>query len=273
MSLVKRYRIGDVAIRLLSLLINRVPLREALSLLYQYKYSRNGLLRFGIDGDTYCFVRDPATLVYGYGAVQKIRGFADALKNEKINTLVDVGANNGWFSTCVAKTNPGIHCCLIEPNTELGNAIEENLSSRHVNYSVHFLGISDCCGKARFNIASSNSQLSSLIRGAVTLFSDSKTIEEREIRVQTLDHFCQANSIEAIDLLKVDIQGAEHLLLDGAQEILKRTRMALFEISFIERHAVDVFNQLCREFENYQVMGPVSHGADILFSRESKPDK
>jgi len=273
MSLAKNHRGGVLIRQLLALLIERVPIREALSLLYQYKLSRDGLLRFDIGGDAYCFRRDPATLVFGYGAVRKLRGIADALKNEEINELVDVGANNGWFSACMAKAHPEMHCHLIEPNAELASAIEGNLSSRCADYSIHFLGISDHCGSARFNVAFDNAQQSSLMREVVTKFSEPRYIEESEIEVLTLDSFCQQNSIEAIDLLKVDIQGAEHLLLDGAQETLKRTRMALFEISFIETHAVAVFNRLHREFGCFQVMGPVSHGADILFRRAAEPDK
>lgn len=53
---------------------------------------------------------------------------------------------------------------------------------------------------------------------------------EATVQVETLDSFCEANNIEQIDLLKLDTQGAEPLILEGASEILKNTNVIISEV-------------------------------------------
>lgn len=48
-----------------------------------------------------------------------------------------------------------------------------------------------------------------------------------EVPTVTIDHFCAKHSIEAIDLLKMDIQGSELLALQGAQQMLRKKRIGV----------------------------------------------
>jgi FkbM family methyltransferase len=209
-----------------------------------------------------------ATLVYAYSSVEKIERVVSGLPLTELKTVIDVGANNGWFSACLGQRFPSAQYHLVEPNGALHPAIERNCAERRIDYRISGLGISDKDATETMCFQEENSQHSSLIRSAVEAFSLSPRISERVIKVVTLDEYCTQNGIAEIDFLKVDIQGAENLLLDGATEMLTKTRAALFEISFIEEHAVDVFNRLREEFPYHQVAGAVSYGADILFTRE-----
>jgi len=220
-----------------------------------------------LGGAKVCFRRDPVTLLYAYDAVKKIKNIVSKLPNVPIKTFVDVGANNGWFTYCIANVNPGVRSYLIEPNPNLLQAIETNCKAVNTSYSIHDIGISNVSERTIFNIATENAQQSSLFRDAIEIFSSQQPIRSSEIVVTTLDEFCREHNISSIDLLKVDIQGAEHLLLQGASAILPKTKMAIFEISFIEPHAVDVFRKLVDAFGSYKVVASVSYGADILFYR------
>ncbi|MEP0751943.1 FkbM family methyltransferase [Trichocoleus sp. Lan] len=54
-----------------------------------------------------------------------------------------------------------------------------------------------------------------------------------EIEATTLDAFCQAEGINEIDFLQVDVQGADLQVLEGASEILKRSNLAVqVEVEF-----------------------------------------
>jgi len=48
-----------------------------------------------------------------------------------------------------------------------------------------------------------------------------------EVEAVTLDDFCAKNNIPEIDILKLDIQGAEHLALTGAARMLEEQAIAL----------------------------------------------
>ncbi len=59
--------------------------------------------------------------------------------------------------------------------------------------------------------------------------------EQTSVETDTIDSFCEANGIDTIDILKMDIQGGELRALKGAERMLKEQRVALLflEVSFI----------------------------------------
>ncbi len=48
-----------------------------------------------------------------------------------------------------------------------------------------------------------------------------------EVRLQTLDGFCAERSIGRIDVLKLDVQGAEYEVLEGADALLSARRIGV----------------------------------------------
>lgn len=60
-------------------------------------------------------------------------------------------------------------------------------------------------------------------------------IDSQIIDTTTLDAFCQAENIDTIDVLQLDVQGGELQVLKGASEILKRSTLAIItEVEFME---------------------------------------
>ncbi len=60
--------------------------------------------------------------------------------------------------------------------------------------------------------------------------------ENQPIKVSctTLDDFCNDNHVEAIDLLKIDVQGAEVSVLKGGKNILNSVKAIIVEISLYD---------------------------------------
>ncbi|MBD2094593.1 FkbM family methyltransferase [Trichocoleus sp. FACHB-591] len=55
------------------------------------------------------------------------------------------------------------------------------------------------------------------------------------IETVTLDSFCKAEEINAIDVLQIDVQGGEFQVLEGATEIIERSTLAIIaEVEFME---------------------------------------
>ena len=57
---------------------------------------------------------------------------------------------------------------------------------------------------------------------------------EVKVKTSTLDEICKNNSIHLIDLLKIDVQGAECEVLKGGKNIMRNIKVIIIEISFFD---------------------------------------
>lgn len=127
----------------------------------------------------------------------------------------DIGANNGFFTLLGARlTGDRGQVCAFEPfppNVErLQRAV---LYNRVSNVQVFAEAVSNVSGKAELSVGFSTATLS-LINPQAQNTIDVPTI--------TLDDFVSEH--EAPDLIKVDVEGAEILVLQGAKWLLKSDR-------------------------------------------------
>jgi hypothetical protein len=53
------------------------------------------------------------------------------------------------------------------------------------------------------------------------------TKEKIRVQTTTIDRFCQEHAIAAIDLLKLDVQGAEPLVLKGGEQMIRNGKVRL----------------------------------------------
>ena len=85
--------------------------------------------------------------------------------------------------------------------------------------------------------------------------------KKREIDVVTLDGLSQAGSLKAPFLVKVDVQGTELDVLNGADTVLKETELVILEVSFFRFRAecpefYDVIDYMMkRGFVVYEIFG------------------
>lgn len=94
-------------------------------------------------------------------------------------------------------------------------------------------GLSNEQGTVSFKDYEGSSTLNTIIPGA-GFHDKERKYTLCEAQVSTGDKYCQENSIERIDLLKVDVEGAEKLVLEGFAEMFsqKRVRVVQFEYGF-----------------------------------------
>ena len=136
-------------------------------------------------------------------------------------TIFDVGANVGQSAKTYRRLYPNADIWSFEPFPATYKTLCRSLSDERFHPTQ--LALSDRISKTELNIGA-QSITNSLLR------RETDTGETIEVQTDTIDHFCWANGISNIDILKVDVEGAERLLhvvhgLAGvAEEILEAGR-------------------------------------------------
>lgn len=141
-------------------------------------------------------------------------------------TVIDVGVAYGTFA--LYDTFPEANHLLVEPLEEWREALE-NLSHKYkAQYVIAAAGASP--GKITIHVHDDLVSSSALheIEGSHV---DGRP---REVPVITLDGLCQEKGLRGPFMLKIDVQGAELNVLDGATGILEDTEIVVLEVSLFK---------------------------------------
>ena len=155
------------------------------------------------------------------------------LDPKKPISLIDVGAHDGEFAfgvACYCGLTKGI---LVEPLPDKLPKLQARF--RPPNYHVFGCALAAEAGTAvlRVNELDATSSLLALRRDIPEVQGLALGKERLvECPQRTLDSVAAEAGLDGIDLLKIDVQGAEHLVLAGARSALERTRMIWVECSF-----------------------------------------
>lgn len=140
------------------------------------------------------------------------------------DVVADVGANIGLYTLIAAKrVGENGKVFSFEPERENFSILSENISLNGLhNVTAFARAVSDRNGDARFFISEDNKGNHSLIAGA--------GLEDRQtVRTVKFDDALREQHVEKIDVLKIDIQGAEPLAFSGMDETLKKCRVIFTE--------------------------------------------
>jgi FkbM family methyltransferase len=147
--------------------------------------------------------------------------------------VLDVGANLGLFALMMAKKikyGPTGWVHAFEPSPTSRRDLTRMLACNQVsNVSVQAMAASDRCGKAVFNDIQTENvtrEASHLIECGCQGFTTPLPQDRIEVDTIDLDTFTERNLIYP-QLIKIDVEGAEFLVLEGARRCIERHRPLL----------------------------------------------
>ena len=115
--------------------------------------------------------------------------------------------------------------------------------------------LTDNIGNININIPLWSVGLSSIINRPVfdRLKSEGQDITVLNVNTNTIDNYCNEKSINNIDFIKIEVEGAEKIVLDGAKNMLEnnKIKMGIFEIGETLKDANTSENEICNMLENY----------------------
>jgi len=133
----------------------------------------------------------------------------------------DVGSNAGLFAIGAAKKIGGKGVFAFEPCSSTCELLKRNLLlNRLADVNVVQMALGDSVGEGVLQVnARGKDGLNTL--GQAT-HPDSKLVGQEDVHITTVDVFMKDHNIPRVDVLKVDIEGAELMLFRGARDLLER---------------------------------------------------
>ncbi len=197
-------------------------------------------------------------------------------------TVVDVGANIGLHTVVAAGIvgNTG-RVISVEPQSRVREALTENVELNHLqNVTIVATGLGRSPQKSQiFHVNPAND-------GQATLRPDAHRRDRctaEEIDIRTLENVLQEQGVSKVDVLKIDVEGSEMDVLEGASNWLDSNRPGCIFVECIDAHLRKFGSSSAELVEwlvarDYEVLGlvrgrwrPVSPAAGLNLDLMAKP--
>ncbi len=146
-------------------------------------------------------------------------------------TLIDVGV--GYGTRPLYEAFPNAELVLIEPLIEYKDAVAEILNNR--NGRVFYKAVGNTKGILKINVDTENLELSSFA-DRTQMTKSGNSLERRDVEVTTLDAiFEECPPLRRPIVLKIDTEGNELSVLEGAKSAIQSVDCVIAEVSIAER--------------------------------------
>ena len=148
----------------------------------------------------------------------------EMLKQRGINTVLDVGANNGGFATELFEAGYAGQIISFEPLPDAWAALGHRAKIYGSRWTIApRVALSDRPAEAKFHVAANSVSSSLLPMLPLHELADPTSRVTRTITVETvrLDDILETFHVRGPAFLKMDVQGAESLVLAGARNSLR----------------------------------------------------
>jgi FkbM family methyltransferase len=199
-------------------------------------------------------------------------------------SVIDVGANVGQFGVAALRLLDPQRLHAFEPLPDAVSALQRHLGAEP-GVIIHPVALGASAGELRLHV-NAHSHSSSLLHIAEAhraAFPSAREVGQVAVLVRTLDQELSSAELPTPILLKIDAQGYERWVLDGAAATLGRTQWVILELSFRQMYEGEpafldmVMYMSAREFRLVRPIGWLANPAtgeilqcDALFTRAAE---
>ena len=145
--------------------------------------------------------------------------------------IMDIGANHGAWVREVLHIFPNANYTLVEPQGWLSSSFADLLENNNFNFLP--VGVGKEAGTFMFTIAERDDSCTFMMTE-----EDAKKhgFKQLPIEVKTANEIVKNSTFGVPDLLKIDAEGLDLEVLDGATDVLGITDVVLMEASVVNPH-------------------------------------
>ncbi|HEY4906769.1 MAG TPA: FkbM family methyltransferase [Candidatus Acidoferrum sp.] len=138
---------------------------------------------------------------------------------------MDLGANRGDWTRTALQFFPDAEYTLIEPQENLKSYAQDLLDGK---WKIEWItaGVSDAPGTLRFTIAGRDDSSTFVLSEEEARAAG---LQQIPVEVRTLNEIARSRKVPGPDLVKIDAEGLDLKVLDGASELLGKTSVFMVE--------------------------------------------
>ncbi len=139
----------------------------------------------------------------------------------KAQIVLDIGANVGYYSILAALSNPDVEVIAFEPVPQLYASLVRNIELNQLASRIKPMNfaISNRCEEVSLFVPNNG------------VFCESSILpgfrpDSVQLRAEatTVDQFLEDRGLGSVDVIKIDVEGAEHLVFEGLWKTLEKMR-------------------------------------------------
>lgn len=167
--------------------------------------------------------------------------------------IFDVGSNFGLFALLAKLANGEAMVTAFEPLKRNSQLIEKNCRCNDMNIGIEEIALSDHEGVATFyDMDSFDNTIGSFNEDFVKRHRHHKALNAIEVKTDTVDNYCLTRDIDTIDLLKLDVEGAEEMVIMGATGMIKKSFPCLI-VEISDENSFDRIKKRILNLHKYKI--------------------
>lgn len=177
--------------------------------------------------------------------------------------IIDIGANEGFYLLKIKENNPACKIIAVEPSPYSFSILEKNVNANNLeNVTLINKVVGQEVTTTTFECVKEIGAISGKgLRLINRPWLKDDYIEQKQIEMVTLEQILYDNGIEKVDILKIDVEGMEIEVLQGARRCLDRIDRIVVErhskklrdeiVTFLNRHGFTMIFEEDPCFEQY----------------------
>lgn len=164
----------------------------------------------------------------------------------EVNHIVDIGANHGTWTRKALEYFPNAKYTLVEPQLQLSSSHQD--LAEMSNVEIQYKGVLDKPGKLNFTLHERDD--SSTFRMSEEEANE-RGFKQVEIDVVTLNDLVKESDYGIPTLVKIDAEGLDLKVLEGATDLFGKTEIFLIEASVLSKSFENTVLAVISQMDQY----------------------